>query len=178
MIERQPNQRREVEILDIEGLMPKFHLLRKIERSMDWDAVYCLVEHLYSKDRGRPSVDPVVLIKIVLLQHLYGIRSLRQTVIACEENISYRWFLGYGLSAKLPHFSTVSHNFLHRFSPETFEAIFTMVLEQAIDSGYVKPEVIFVDATHVKANENRKKQMKKHVPAAVDMTGELHPVFG
>lgn len=167
MIERQPNERKTVEFLDIEGLVPKFHLLRKIERSMDWEKVYELVEHLYSKDRGRPSIDPVVLIKIVLLQHLYGIRSLRQTVAECEMNIAYRWFLGYGLSSKLPHFSTVSYNFLHRFGSETFEAIFTMVLEQAIDSGYVKPEVIFVDATHIKANANRKKQMKKHVPAAV-----------
>ena len=175
MIERQPNQRKEIEIIDIEGLVPKFHLLRKIERSMDWEKVYELVEHLYSKDRGRPSVDPVVLIKIVLLQHLYGIPSLRQTVKACNENITYRWFLGYGLSSKLPHFSTVSYNFLHRFGSDTFEAIFTMVLEQAIDSGYIKPEVIFVDATHVKANANRKKQMKKFVPAAVKQYEEqLH----
>lgn len=90
MIERQENERKRVEILDIEALVPKFHLLRKIERSMDWEKVYGLVEHLYSKDRGRPSIDPVVLIKIVLLQHLYGIWSLRQTVVACEENITYR----------------------------------------------------------------------------------------
>ncbi len=175
MIERQPNQRREVEVTDIEGLVPKRHLLRKIERSMDWEEVYKLVEHLYSRDRGRPSVDPVVLIKIVLLQHLYGIRSLRQTLVECEVNLAYRWFLGYGLSARLPHFSTVSYNFLHRFSAETFEAIFELVLEQAISSGYIKPEIIFVDATHIKANANRKKQMKKYVPAAVKQYEEqLH----
>ena len=173
MINRQPNNRRAPAMIDIDSLVPRFHLLRKIERSMDWDAVYALVEDLYSKDVGRPSVDPVVLIKIVLLQHLYGHRSLRETVRVCEENICYRWFLGYGLLDNLPHFSTVSYNFLHRFGSDVFEQIFSMVLEQAVDSGYVKPEVIFVVGTHIKANANRKKQMKVHVPAAVKQYEEI-----
>lgn len=68
---------------------------------------------------------------------------------------------------KTPHFSTISYNFKHRFSSEVFEKIFTWVLEEAISGGYVLPEVIFVDATHIKANANRKKQMKQYVPAAV-----------
>lgn len=142
MIERQPDNRHAPAVVDIDLLVPKFHLLRKIDKSMNWNKVYELVEHLYSKNTGRPSVDPVVLIKIVLLQHLYGVRSLRQIVAECELNNAYRWFLGYGLLDNIPHFSTVSYNFLHRFGSDVFEAIFTMVLEQAIDSGYVKPEVI------------------------------------
>ncbi|MEG2173944.1 MAG: transposase, partial [Oscillospiraceae bacterium] len=141
MIERQQNNRRAPALTDIDSLVPRFHLLRKIERSMDWDTVYALVEHLYSKNVGRPSVDPVVLIKIVLLQHLYGHRSLRETVRVCEDSVSYRWFLGYGLLDTIPHFSTVSYNFLHRFGSDVFEQIFNMVLEQAIDSGYIKPDV-------------------------------------
>lgn len=173
MIEQQPNNRRAPAVTDIDSLVSKFHLLRKIERSMDWDAVYALVEHLYSKNVGRPSVAPVVLIKIVLLQHIYGHRSLRETVRMCEENIVYRWFLGYGLLDSIPHFSTVSYNFLHRFGSEVFEQIFSMVLEQAIGSGYIKPEVIFVDGTHIKANANRKKQMKVHIPAAVKQYAEI-----
>lgn len=92
--------------------------------------------------------------------HIYGIRSLRQTVAEIEVNVAYRWFIGYGLTEKIPHFSTVSYNFLHRFDSEMFEEIFTLVLNEGIDSGYVKPEVIFVDSTHIKANANRKKQMK------------------
>ncbi|MEG2233727.1 MAG: transposase, partial [Oscillospiraceae bacterium] len=87
MIERQQNNRRAPALTDIDSLVPRFHLLRKIERSMDWDTVYALVEHLYSKNVGRPSVDPVVLIKIVLLQHLYGHRSLRETVRVCEDSV-------------------------------------------------------------------------------------------
>ena len=160
------NTRNDGEIVSLDDLVPKFHLLRKIDKSIDWRKIYPIVEGKYSKI-GRPSVDPVVLVKMVLLQHIYGIRSLRQTVAEIEVNVAYRWFIGYGLTEKIPHFSTVSYNFLHRFDSEMFEEIFTLVLNEGIDSGYVKPEVIFVDSTHIKANANRKKQMKVHVPAAV-----------
>lgn len=154
------------EIVSLDELVPKFHLLRKIDRAIDWRKIYPIVEDKYSKI-GRPSVDPVVLVKMVMLQHIYGIRSLRQTVAEIEVNVAYRWFIGYGLTERIPHFSTVSYNFLHRFDSEMFEEIFTLVLNEGIDSGYVKPEVIFVDSTHIKANANRKKQMKVHVPKAV-----------
>lgn len=160
------NTRNDGEIVSLDDLVPKFHLLRKIDKSIDWRKIYPIVEGKYSKI-GRPSVDPVVLVKMVMLQHIYGIRSLRQTVAEIEVNVAYRWFIGYGLTEKIPHFSTVSYNFLHRFDSEMFEEIFTLVLNEGIDSGYVKPEVIFVDSTHIKANANRKKQMKVHVPAAV-----------
>ena len=159
-------KRNDGEIVSLDDLVPRFHLLRKIDKSIDWRKIYPIVEGKYSKI-GRPSVDPVVLVKMVMLQHIYGIRSLRQTVAEIEVNVAYRWFIGYGLTERIPHFSTVSYNFLHRFDSEMFEEIFTLVLNEGIDSGYVKPEVIFVDSTHIKANANRKKQMKVHVPAAV-----------
>ena len=68
--------RKEVAVIDIEGLVPKNHLLRKIDRSVNWNKIYEFVEDLYSPNMGRPSVDPVVLVKMVFLQHLYGLRSL------------------------------------------------------------------------------------------------------
>lgn len=61
-------------------LVPVGHLLCKIERAIDFSEVYGMVEYLYCEDNGRPAVDPVVLVKMVLLQHLHGIKSLRQTV--------------------------------------------------------------------------------------------------
>lgn len=160
------NPRNEGAIVSLDDLVPKFHLLRKIDRAIDWEKIYPIVESKYSKI-GRPSVDPVVLVKMVMLQHIYGIRSLRQTVAEIEVNVAYRWFIGYNLLEKIPHFSTVSYNFLHRFDSDMFEEIFTLILNEGIDSGYVKPAVIFVDSTHIKANANRKKQMKVHVPVAV-----------
>ena len=74
---------------------------------------------IYCEDNGRPSCDPVVLFKLVLIQHLFGIRSLRQTLRNAEVNVAYRWFLGYTMSQRLPHFATVSYAFRNRFTAGT-----------------------------------------------------------
>jgi transposase len=75
-------------------------------------------------------------------------------------NIAYRWFLGYDLTTKIPHFATVSFVFAQRFPSEVFEAIFSWILEEIVNRGFVDAETIFIDATHVKASANRKKRMK------------------
>ncbi len=85
------------EIVDTESLVPAAHLLRKIDAAIDWSKLYELVEPLYCEDNGRPSIDPVALFKMVLIQHLYGLPSLRRTVEEVRANIYYRWFLGYRL---------------------------------------------------------------------------------
>ena len=76
--------------------MPQEHLLRKVDKAVDFRRLYEIVEPLYSEEEGRPSVDPVVLFKIVLLQHLDGLTSLRGTLRRAETDIAYRWFLGNG----------------------------------------------------------------------------------
>ena len=73
------DNRKEVVITDVEGIVPKDHLVRKIERVMDYDWIYERLEPYYCADQGRPGTDPVVLIKMVLIQHLFGIPSLRHT---------------------------------------------------------------------------------------------------
>ena len=160
MIKRNENLRNNIQIVDLEGLVPQDHLLRKIDTVVDFTHIYDLVADLYCSDNGRPSIDPVVLVKMVMIQHLYGIKSLRQTVKEIDMNIAYRWFLGYDLGVKIPHFSTISYNFSKRFTSEIFEDIFTWILDNAIAMDYVKPETIFVDATHFKANANKKKSRK------------------
>ncbi len=67
------------EIVDTESLVPTEHLLRKIDAAINWNKLYDMVEPLYCEDNGRPSIDPVVLFKMVLIQHLYGLPSLRRT---------------------------------------------------------------------------------------------------
>lgn len=100
------DNRRKVELSYLEDLVPKNDILRKVDRVIDFGFIYSLVEPLYCKDNGRPSVDPVVLFKIVLIQYLFGIRSMRQTIREIEVNVAYRWFLGYGLYEPIPHFTT------------------------------------------------------------------------
>ena len=119
-----------------------------------------LYEHLepyYCHDNGRPGTDPVVLIKMVLIQHLFGIPSLRQTYQRIQDTLSYRRFLGYGLLDEIPHFATVSYAFCKRFPEELTQEIFEHILNKALNSRMVDPSVIFIDGTHIKASANKKK---------------------
>lgn len=104
--------------------MPKGHLLQKIDAAVDFKRLYELVEPLYCENNSRPSVDPVVLFKMVLIQHLYGLPSLRRSAEEVYLNNAYRWFLGYLLQEETPHFSTVSYNFRYRFTEETVGRVF------------------------------------------------------
>ena len=76
-------------IVDLEALVPEDHLLRKIERVIDYEWLYALLSPYYCHDNGRPGIDPVVLIKMVLIQHLFGIASLRQTYREILVNVAY-----------------------------------------------------------------------------------------
>ena len=72
--------RGQVEFVSLEQMVPADHLLRQIDAAIDFHKIYEFVGDLYCKDNGRPSIDPVVLFRIVLIQHIYGIRSLRRTL--------------------------------------------------------------------------------------------------
>ena len=124
MLRKEKEERYQAEVICMDELVPGDHLLRKIDKAVDFSHIYEIVEDLYCHDNGRPSVDPVVLFKMVLIQHLYGIPSLRRTAEEVQLNIAYRWFLGYSINEKTPHFSTISHNFKHRYTEETIESIF------------------------------------------------------
>lgn len=164
MISRNEKERKQIQIVSIEDLVPQEHLLRDIEQTIDFSFIYKLVEDKYSKDRGRPSIDPVTLIKIPLLQYLYGIRSMRQTIKEIEVNVAYRWFLGLDLTAKVPHFSTFGKNYTRRFkNTNLFEEIFKKILEECLESKLIDQSVIYVDATHIKAHANTKKYTKELV---------------
>ena len=153
-------------MFSIEDFVPADHLLRKIDSAVDFIHIYDLVEDLYCKDNGRPSVDPVVIFKMVLIQHIYGIPSLRRTVEEIKMNVAYRWFLGYLMNEEIPHFSTISYNFKHRYTEKTIEGIFYWILNEIERAGYLSPETVFIDGTHIKANANIKKVVKKAVPQA------------
>ena len=172
MLERGKMERGIFEIVDTESLVPAEHLLRKIDKAVDFNKIYDMVEPLYCADNGRPSVDPVVLFKMVLIQHLYSLGSLRRTAEEVSFNVAYRWFLGYRLQEDTPHFSTVSYNFRHRFTTETVDQIFNWILSEMVDAGYVAPGVVFIDGTHIKANANTKKVVKKEVPVAAKRYAE------
>ena len=164
--ERHEDRRLQLEVTCTDMLVSEEHLLRKIEKAVNFKHIYDIVGDLYCSYNGRPGVDPVVLFKMVLIQHLYGIRSLRQTHAEITMNIAFRWFLGYGISETIPHFATVSYNFRHRFTEETVDQIFEWILSEIEAAGYLAPEVVYVDGTHIKGNANIHKAVKQAIPVA------------
>lgn len=155
-------KREQIQMFCMDDLVPEDHLLRIIDKAIDWTFIYDLVEDKYSADTGRPSMDPVTLIKIPFIQYLYGIKSMRQTIKEIEVNVAYRWFLGLDLGDKVPHFSTFGKNYTRRFKDtDLFEQIFKHILEECYRCHLVDPREVFVDATHVKARANNKKMRKR-----------------
>lgn len=151
------NERDQMEFISLEALVPKNHLVRKIDAAMDFSFIYDKVQDLY-KPYGRESIDPVVLIKIPLIQYLFGIPSMRRTIEEIEVNFAYRWFLGYGINEKIPHFSTFGKNYTRRFQDSTvFEDIFKEILIEAEQCGFIDKEKLFIDGSHIKANANNHK---------------------
>lgn len=163
MTRNNPNERDQIEFIAIEQLVPQDHLVRKLESAIDFSFIYPMVENLYSA-LGRPSIDPVVLIKMTFIQYVFGIRSMRQTIKEIETNVAYRWFLGFGFYTEVPHFSTFGKNYERRFKDtDLFEQIFYHILKEITDKGLLSADHVFIDSTHVKASANKRKFEKKIV---------------
>lgn len=158
MLTRNTDKNDAIILCTMEELVPPNHLLRKIDRTFDFSFIYDIVKPYYCLDNGRRSIDPVVLFKILFIQILFGIKSLRQTIKDIEVNVAYRWFLGIPFGEAIPHFSTISQNYKRRYKDtDVYERIFKVILEFAISKGYVDGEEIFTDSTHIKANANKRK---------------------
>ena len=158
MLHKQEKQRGQVQVLCIDDLVPADHLLRGVDAAIDFSFIYGEVEALYAAEIGRPSLDPVLLFKLPMLQYMFGIRSMRQTIKEIEVNMAYRWFLGLDFHDPVPHFTTFGKNYVRRFAnTDIFERIFARILQEAVSCGFVDASAIFIDATHIKASANKKK---------------------
>lgn len=158
------NQKKDSFILyTIDELVPQDHLVRKVEKSIDFSFIYKKVENLYGF-AGRPSIDPVVLFKLLLINIIFGINSMRKTCEECKVNLAYRWFLGLDITEAIPNYSTWSQNYIRRYNDSNiFEEIFDEILEQAIKKKFINTETVFGDGTHQKANANKRKCHKEEV---------------
>ena len=162
MTKNTDKKREQMMMFSMDDMVPQNHMLRLIDKAINWNFIYDLVEEKYCPDNGRPSMDPVMLIKIPFIQYLYGIKSMRQTMKEIEVNVAYRWFLGLDMLDPVPHFSTFGKNYTRRFKDtDLFEQIFSKILEDCMKYKLVNTEQIFVDATHVKACANSKKMRKR-----------------
>lgn len=171
MITKTNQKAHEMSVIILETYIPENHLLRKVDRSINFRFIYDLVEPLYSKI-GRPSIDPIQLFKLLFINHLYGYNSMRRTIEETKVNLAYRWFIGLGVEESVPHFSDFSKNYTRKFSQlievahpitgvlemkSVFAAVFDRILSQAYEKDFIRAAHIYMDSTHIKANANKRK---------------------
>jgi transposase len=138
--------------LTIEEMVPQGHFLRKLDSMVDFSFIYDEVRDLYSAV-GRPSIDPVILIKSLLLGYLYGIQSERYLEMEIQVNIAFRWFLRLDLDETVPDHSTMSQNRRRRFNgTPLFRKMFEKVLGDCVAKGLADGKLILTDSTHIKAD--------------------------
>lgn len=143
-------------MVTIEDLVPQGHFLRKLDTALDLDFVYEETAHLYSRKYGRPPIDPVMLVKYLLVGYLYNIQSERKIEERINDSNSLRWYLGLDLEQHAPDHSTISQ--LRRRKPsfrKVFRRLFEEVVRQCVETGLVSGRVVGTDSTHVKANASR-----------------------
>ena len=135
----------------------KDHLLRRVDGFVTV-AVTDMRERLrpYYSDIGRPSVDPELMIRMLIIGYCYALRSERRLTQEVELHLAYRWFCRLDLDDRVPHHSTFSENRLHRFrESDVFRHIFERVVFACMAGGLVKGEGFAVDASVMEANASR-----------------------
>jgi transposase len=136
----------------LEDQVPETHLLRLIEKHISFGFVREKLKASYS-DTGRPSIDPELLLRILLIGYLYGITSERKLVEELRMHLAWRWFTGLGFDQEIPHHSTFSKNRHGRFQEsKLFEELFEQIVKQCLEVGLVQGKHLSVDGSFVEAN--------------------------
>ena len=136
--------------VSLEKLVPQDHLVRRLAEVLDLSWVRPATARLYSHT-GRPSVDPTVVSKLLLLGYFYNIDSERQLMRNVQVNLAYRWYLGYDLDEEIPDHSILSKA-RRRFGSAFFEQLFEFTLGRCQDAGLVAGQNVLIDSTVVQAN--------------------------
>lgn len=152
MLKRSESKQMKMSFVTLEELMPQEHFLRDLDKFIDFDFIYDNVADLYS-NTGRPSIDPVVMIKMLLIGYIYGIDSERKLEQEITVNIAYRWFLGIDFDERIPDHSTISQLRRRKFDGTTvFRDVFDEIVRKCIEAGLIDGKLLLTDSTHIRAN--------------------------
>ena len=145
----------------LEDQVPETHLLRLIDKHISFEFVGQQLKDSYS-DTGRPSIDPELLLRILLMGYLYGISSERKLVEELRMHLAWRWFTGLGFDQEIPHHSTFSKNRHGRFQEsKLFEQLFEQIVLQCVEVGLVQGDHLSVDGSFVEANASKESRVPR-----------------
>lgn len=132
-------------------IVPVDHLLRKINQVVDFSFAGQVLEDRYNPDIGRPAEDPEFMLRLCLLQYIYG-DSDRTVVENARLNLAYKYFLGLAVDADVPDYTSISYFRIQRLGEEKFQSVLEQIVRQCIDKGLVKGKRQIIDSTPVIAN--------------------------
>src|SRR5246127_4512004 len=145
----------------IEDQVPENHLLRLLDRHISFDFVREKLKDSYS-DTGRPSIDPELLLRILLIGYLYGVTSERKLVEELQMHLAWRWFTGLSFDQEIPHHSTFSKNRHGRFhESDLFQQLFEEIVDRCQEAGLVEGEHLSVDGSFLPANASRSSRIPR-----------------
>src|SRR5207302_9517512 len=151
----------------LEDQVPETHLLRLIEKHISFAFVREKLKDSYS-DTGRPSIDPELLLRILLIGYLYGITSERKLIEELRMHLAWRWFTGLGFDQEIPHHSTFSKNRHGRFQEsKLFEQLFEEIVACCVGAGLVKGEHMSVDGSFIQANADHHSRVPREQLAEI-----------
>ena len=158
----------------LEERIPTGLLLRRIDAILDLGFVREVMAPHYARG-GRPSIDPELLLRMLLVGYLYGVRSERRLCEEVDLNLAYRWFCQLGLDGRVPDHSTFTKNRHGRFRESgLMREIFERVVEQCLAAGLADTDHVVVDGTHIKADANKQRCVK--TPAELPRAGATRAV--
>ena len=157
MMGRQATKRELFVSISLDEYVPDDHLLRAVDRYLDLSAFRQDLAESYSHT-GRPSIDPELMARMLIIGYCYGIRSERRLCEEVSMNLAYRWFCRLGLKDKVPDHSSFSKNRHGRFRDhDAFRKLFDSVLGRCMAEGLVQGEGFATDASMIKADAQRQR---------------------
>ena len=145
----------------LEDQISEDHLLRLMDRYVDLRFVRERLKGLY-RSTGRPSIDPEVLLRLLLVGYLYGITSERRVLEEVRMHLAYRWFTRLGFEQGIPDHSTFSKNRHGRFrQSDVFREVFEEIVRRCLEAGLAEGENLAVDGTMVGANASRQSRVPR-----------------
>jgi transposase len=145
----------------LEDQIPEDHLLRLMDRFVDFSFVRERLKGFYSST-GRPSIDPEVLLRLLLVGYLYGITSERRLLEEVSMHLAYRWFTRLDFDQEIPDHSTFSKNRHGRFRQSgVFREVFEEIVRRCLEAGLVEGQHLAVDGTMVGANASRQSRVPR-----------------
>ena len=146
----------------LRDLIPEDHVLRRIDRLLDFSWLRDLVKDCYDECQGRPGIDPEAALRLMLAGLCQGIVHDRRLMREAQVNLAIRWFAGYRLHEPLPDHSSLTR-IRQRWGAERFRQVFRQTVKMCVDAGLIGGELIHVDATLIRADVSWDSIVLQHI---------------